>query len=116
MSNTKLPLFVQEIIAILKGDEAEATGIKIQKQATNALTPQISIKEAMVYDLEEAVETAKDHLIKVRNNFGRPIEDKEVYIISLFNAQDAIEIAEEKLEDHLAEIEFLKEQLEAVKS
>lgn len=116
MSNTKLPLFVQEIIAILKGDEAEATGIKIQKQATNALTPQISIKEAMVYDLEEAVESAKEKLKSVRSNYGVPIGDREAYIRSLFSAQEAIEDAEEKLEDHLAEIEFLKEQLEAVKS
>lgn len=113
MSNTSL--FVKQIIATIKGDEAEATAIKIQRQATNALTPQIAVKEAMVYDLEEAINTAKEKLSNVTINFGKPIEDREQYIRDLFKAKEAVIDAEEALEDHEAEIEFLKEILESVK-
>jgi hypothetical protein len=41
--------FVNTVIAIIKGDDAEVIGLKIQKRAVAVLTAQIAVKYAELF-------------------------------------------------------------------
>lgn len=114
MSNTKLLSFVQQVIAVLKGDDAEVTAIKIQRQAKNALTPQIAVKISLTSDLEDQVEQRKEALKLYLINNGKLIENRDIYIKDLLTIKQNIVNAEEELSLHLQDIKFLEECLEDV--
>lgn len=103
--------FLKLAIALIKGDDAEATALRIQKRAVAALKAQIAAKEAHTLTLEDVLESALENLEKRTVNNGVLIEDNITYITELLKAQRAIKEAEEKLEDHKASILFLQNQL-----
>ena len=111
---SQLNSFVKQVIAIIKGDDAEATGIKIQRQAKNALTPQIAVKHSITSDLEDKVEQKKEALALYLVNNGQLIENREIYIKNLLTINEQIKDAEDALEDHLDDINFLEECLDKV--
>ena len=112
MSVSKTKSFVKEVIAILKGDDAEATGQKILRQADSAFKTQIASLTGDTISLEDAVEDAKEALRLARLNHGQLISNRNVYISNLITAQNRLVDAEEALENHLAKLTFLNEQAE----
>lgn len=113
MSKT-ISTFVSLIVALITGDDAEVTAIKIQRKAKASLTAQIAVKTAITLDLEQAVETAEENLALARVNNGELITNNEDYVRNLFRKNDALEKAVDVLDAHLEDIEFLKAQLEIV--
>lgn len=107
----KMKSFVKEVVAILKGDDAEATGQKILRQADSGLKTQIATLKGDLITLEDAVETAKENLKHARVNHGRLIANRNDYVRELFNAKNAVTDAQEALELHQAKINFLQEEL-----
>lgn len=108
---SKLSVFVALVVATLKGDEAEATGLKIQKRASAAIRAQIAAKEAKTLELEDTVDSAKEALEKAFINSGNLIDNNAEYIRVLLVANRTVKEAEEALANHKEEIVFLSTQL-----
>jgi len=114
-STTKLSLFVALALAIIKGDDAEATAIKIQKKAISVLTAQIAAKECHTLTLEENLESNEHELATARVNGGNLIKDNTSYITILLTRRNSVSLSKEVLNNHLEEIEFLRDELEAAR-
>jgi hypothetical protein len=110
MSVSKTKSFVKECIAILKGDDAEATAQKILRQADSAFKTQIASLTGDTIALEDRLEDAKENLRLSRLNNVLPISDRNSYIRSLLDAKNLLTSAEEALEAHNAKLAFLREQ------
>jgi hypothetical protein len=108
MNKTKS--FVKEIVALLKGDDAEATGQKVLRQADSAFKTQIASLTGDTIALEDRLEDAKENLRLTRLNFGLQITDRNSYIRSLLDAKNLLTSTEEALEAHNAKLDFLREQ------
>jgi hypothetical protein len=108
MNKTKS--FVKEIVALLKGDDAEATGQKVLRQADSAFKTQIASLTGDTIALEDRLEDAKENLRLTRLNFGLQITDRNSYIRSLLDAKNLLTSSEEALEAHIAKLDFLREQ------
>jgi predicted RNase H-like nuclease (RuvC/YqgF family) len=113
MAASKKPLattgFVDKIVAVIKGADAQQIGEKIQKQMNNGLTSQIGLKEAATFDYEEAVEKAQEEVTKSLMNYGREVENRENSVQNYLTAQANLKKKEKELEQHLQTIEWLKE-------
>lgn len=110
----KMKSFVKEVVAIISGDNAEATGQKILRQADSALKTQIASLNGDTISLEDKVEDAKETLRLARVNYGKLITDRNEYVRNLLNAKNALTDAEEALEIHLEKIAFLQEQYDSL--
>ena len=110
----KMKSFVKEVVAIISGDNAEATGQKILRQADSALKTQIASLNGDTISLEDKVEDAKEALRLARVNNGKLITDRNEYVRNLLNAKNALTDAEEALEIHLEKIAFLQEQYDSL--
>lgn len=108
MNKTKS--FVKEIVALLKGDDAEATGQKVLRQADSAFKTQIASLTGDTIALEDRLEDAKENLRLTRLNHGLQITDRNSYIRSLLDAKNLLTSTEEALELHNAKLDFLREQ------
>ena len=110
MSVSKTKSFVKEVLAILAGDNNEATAQKILRQADSAFKTQIASLTGDTISLEDAVEDAIESLRLARLNHGQVIVNRNNYISNLLTAQNRLVDAEEALEIHVAKLDFLKEQ------
>lgn len=110
----KMKSFVKEVVAIISGDNAEATGQKILRQADSALKTQIASLNGDTISLEDKVEDAKETLRLARVNNGKLITDRNEYVRNLINAKNALTDAEETLAIHLEKITFLQEQYDSL--
>ena len=108
MNTTKS--FVKEIVALLKGDDAEATAQKVLRQADSAFKTQIASLTGDTISLEDKVEEAKENLRLARLNNGCLISDRNSYIRTLLNAKNSLITTEQELEAHISKLEFLNEQ------
>jgi hypothetical protein len=106
----KMKSFVKEVVAILKGDDAEATGQKILRQADSAFKTQIASLTGDTIALEDKLEDAVEALRLARLNNGKVISDRNSYVRNLLDAKNNVTSAEEALEAHNAKLVFLKEQ------
>jgi len=102
--------FVEEAVALIKGDSAEATAIKIQRLANSALDVQIAVNHGKTVVFEDAVEASKEKLHFAKLNNGVVITDGDNYVEQLIIAKNNLTIAEENLVAHLETIDFLIEQ------
>jgi hypothetical protein len=107
--------FVNTVIAIIKGDDAEVIGLKIQKRAVAVLTAQIAVKVCRTLSLEGIEDLAEDNLNKARVNNGTLIVNDDQYIQKLLDAKFKFDQAASDLSDHKQDIEFLKKELENAK-
>ena len=109
--------FVKQIVAMITGDTATETAMKIKRQAESALKVQIANREAETVNLESAVEDAKAEQLKAFVNYGKTMETTEAraqYVKSLVDAEQQIQEAEEALELHLSTLDFLRGKLQEV--
>jgi hypothetical protein len=109
-TKTIVKSFVKEIVNLLKGDDAEATGQKVLRQADSAFKTQIASLTGDTIALEDRLEDAKENLRLTRLNFGLQITDRNSYIRSLLDAKNLLTSSEEALEAHIAKLDFLREQ------
>ena len=106
----KMKSFVKEVVAIISGDNAEATGQKILRQADSALKTQIASLNGDTISLEDRIEDAQEALRLARVNNGKLITDRNQYVRNLLDAKNALTGAQDALEMHLEKITFLQEQ------
>ena len=106
--------FVKEVVAIISGDNAEATGQKILRQADSALKTQIASLNGDTISLEDRVEDAQEALRLARVNNGKLITDRNQYVRNLIETKRALIDCQETLESHLEKIAFLQEQFDSL--
>lgn len=114
-TNAQVSLFVKLALAIIKGDDAQAIAIKIQRSAIAALTAQIAAKVYHTLVLEDELEKTEEAFISARVNGGEKIIDTSLYIRNLLTARRNKTLALEALDYHKEEIKFLEEELEIAK-
>lgn len=103
----KIGSFVKQVVATLKGDDAEATGQKILRQADSALKTQTSSLAGDTISLEDKLQDTKDALESAIINKGQLITDRNAYVDNLLRKYNAITDAEETLEAHNEKLGFL---------
>ena len=106
--------FVKQVVAVLKGDDAEATGQKILRAADSALKTQIASLNGDTISLEDAVQEATEGLALARINHGSIITDRNQYVANLLVAKNVLTDAEEALEAHNEKLAFLEAEFEAI--
>ena len=99
------------ILATIKGDDAEATRLKIVNKGISAFKSQIAVKEAITLDLEEKVEESKGAVDLALINNGSPIGDRETYLVNYIESTKKLEESKKALKVHLEGIQKLKDGL-----
>jgi chromosome segregation ATPase len=113
---TTVNSFVNQFLALVKGDSAEAQAEKAWRQAKSALTSEIARLDADTVDLETEIETCQELLTKARVNNGEAILDRADYLTNLLQAKNDLIEAENELAEHEAKLEFYKSELESLQS
>lgn len=109
--NKKIKSFVKEFVAIVKGDDAKATGEKVYRQASSALQTQLASLKGDLISKEDAIADAEENLKKARLNNGVLISNRNNYVENLLKAENALTEAKEQLELHQAKIDCLQKHL-----
>lgn len=107
---TKGKLFVQEVVARLKGDDAEAIGAKVARKGISAVEGQIAALKGLIVDQENALDDAKE----VLGNATFPTAlfiDSKLYCQTIVAAQEKVDAAQEKLDATNKSITFFEEVL-----
>jgi hypothetical protein len=107
--------FVNTVIAIIKGDDAEVIGLKIQKRACGTYCSNCC-KVCRTLSLEGIEDLAEDNLNKARVNNGTLIVNDDQYIQKLLDAKFKFDQAASDLSDHKQDIEFLKKSLKTLRN
>lgn len=112
---SKVKNFIDLVVALVQGDDAKTTALKIQRKAAGVLKAQVAVKEAETFSLEEELDSANTAMELARVNSGKIISGKgDDYIIGVLRARKVVKDAEEALADHKADIKMLKEERELV--
>jgi len=106
--------FVKQFVAAVKGDDVEVQAQKAWRSAESALKVQIAAREGDTIAIEDSVSQAKEDLANCRINNGKPIQDREYYIDMLIEAKNNLTYAEETLDAHLEELNFLRNEYKAL--
>lgn len=108
--------FIAQFVALIKGDDAEALGHKVWRQAENAFNTQISALNGKTLDLESKIEEAEESEALTILNNGKRIDDRDQYIKNVLETGNKVLAAKEALEEHKRKIQYLKEKLEQLKT
>jgi hypothetical protein len=115
---TKMESYIEEAIALIKGDDAKALATKNWRKSVSAFKVQLAAMEGNLISKEDKVETAKEVLKKALYNNGILIKDEEgnIFIQQIINCQNNVEQAEKELSAHKKTIAFLEEQYAKLKA
>jgi chromosome segregation ATPase len=108
----KAKSFIKQFVAVVKGDDAEATAQKALRQADSGLKAEIASLTGDTVAFEEAVENAEENLTLATVNHGKLITSRKDYVANLLRAKNDLTDAQDKLTAHLEKIKFLQEQLD----
>lgn len=111
---TQVKSFINQFMAVLKGDTDKVVAEKVFRKASASLKSQISQQEGDLITLEDAVEAAKENIAKARVNNGKIIEDGNIYVETLIGAQNELIDAQEELEAAKKQIAFLQSELDNI--
>lgn len=112
----KLNSFAKQFVAIIKGDNAEATAAKVWRQSESAFKAQIAVLNGDLIRKEDKVTDAEERLAKALVNNGVEITDRDTYISNLLRAKESLVSAQKELDAHKATIDFLDEQYTLLKA
>ena len=112
----KLNSFMNQFVAIIKGDNAEVTAAKVWRQAESAFKVQIAALGGDLIRKEDKVTQAEELLAKRLINGGNEISDRDQYIANLISAKEALKQANKELNAHKETITFLEEQYAKLKA
>lgn len=100
-------LFIQQVVAKLKGDNNEELAAKIARKAVSAVDAQLAALRAKEVDLEGSLEDANEAL----NDAKFPITmitDNYAYIRNIQRAQEARDAAQTNLDDVKESIKYFE--------
>ena len=115
----KVRSFVDQFVALVKGDDAAVIAAKTFRQAESAFKVQIAALGGQLIRKEDVVETAKERLAKALLNNGKELTESEQengYCDNLISAKEALKKAEKALQAHKDTIAFLEQQYALLKA
>lgn len=112
MSNEakKGALFIKQVVARIKGDDAEVLGTKIARKALSAVEGQIAALNSKKVDIEGEVEDAKEALTAAKYP-DTMITSNSGYIDGIKRAQETLDAKSADLADIEASIKYFTELL-----
>jgi hypothetical protein len=113
-TSVKLNSFVQQFVAVLKGDDAKALGQKVFRQADSAIQSEIAALKGDLIKLEDDVTEAKEAEASATINKTEVITSRGTYVKNLYAAANAVTLAEDTLKAHKEKIAFLEAKLAAI--
>lgn len=105
----KLNSFIALTMAILTGDDNKAIAAKNWRKADSAFQSHISNLEGQTVDLEDKLQDAQEKFEKALVNYGKPIENRTVYMDAIIRAKNAVTEAQENLDNHMQNLADLRE-------
>ena len=115
-TSVKTKTFVKQFVALVKGDEAEATAAKVQRKAEAAIEARLAALKGHLVDAEQKVSDSEEALVNARMNGGKQIDNREHYVDNLINATQQIESTKVNLDNIKHTITMLTAELETVRS
>lgn len=103
-------LFLKEVVARLKGDDAEAKGAKIARKAVGAVEAQIAALKYKKVDLDSKVEENEEALHSAKFPTDFPSTGQS-YVDAILAAQQRLDSAKEAVEANEAASKFFEELL-----
>lgn len=100
-----LTSFGKEVVARIKGDDAEALAQANERKGRSAYKGQVSSLESRIVDLEDKVTEATEALAVAKYPTTK-ITDSQSYINNVRRAKEALTAAEEELEQTKESLEF----------
>ena len=94
---TKMKSFVKEVIARMKGDDAEAQAQKNYRKASAAVSATIASLGAKLVDDENTLEDAQENLASTKWPTTL-IGSGETYLANVKGAQESVDAAQDKVE------------------
>ena len=115
---TKMESYIEEAVALIKGDDAKAIAAKNWRISVSAFKVQLAAMEGNLISKEDKVENAKEVLKKALYNNGVLIGDNQgdIYIQNQIDAQNKVEQAEKELAAHKKTMAFLESQYALLKA
>lgn len=115
-TKVKAKTFINQFVALIKGDDAEVVAQKVQRKAESALETRLASLKGSLVDAEDKVTDAEEYLVKARLNHGKEISNRDSYIDTLIHANTDVTKAKENLENLKYTIDYLTAELEQVRS
>lgn len=100
-------LFIREVTARLTGDDAGTKAVRIAKKAFSALNSQLAALDSAQVDAEDVVEECEEAL-KDAKFPKEEIKDGKKYIQGIQDAQNALDKAQQELDNVIESIEYFK--------
>lgn len=97
--------FGKQVLARLKGDDAEVLALKIERKASSAFKGQVAALEAKVVDLENIV-ADKEEALQNAIYPSALFTDNSSYIASIQRAQASLDEAKENLQQAVDSITY----------
>ena len=115
---TKMESYIEEAVALIKGDDAKAIAAKNWRKSVSAFKVQLAAMEGNLISKEDKLESAKEVLNKALYNNGILIGDNQgdMYIQNQIDAQNKVEQAEKELAAHKKTMAFLESQYALLKA
>jgi len=109
--------YAQQVLALLKGDDAAVLSVKVARQTRSTLVSALAMLSAEENYKNNAVETATEEVRLAFLNRGNQItcrDEENVYLHNLTQANNQLILAEKALRDHQAQMEFYQSGLDAM--
>jgi hypothetical protein len=103
-------LFVKEVIARIKGDDAEAKASKIARRAISAIDVQVATLKGRIVEAEVDVEN-KEEVFKTALYPTEVFTNNQIYCNNIASANQQLEEAKETLENLKNSIKFFEDVL-----
>ena len=115
---TKMESYIEQAVALIKGDDAKAIAAKNWRKSVSAFKVQLAAMEGNLISKEDKLESAKEVLNKALYNNGILIGDNQgdMYIQNQIDAQNKVEQAEKELAAHKKTMAFLESQYALLKA
>lgn len=107
--------FLAQFVALIKGDDAEVQAHKTWRQAESAFNTQIAALTAKTLDFEDRIVEAKEAERLALLNNGKPITNRDNYVVELLKAGNGVLEAEEAMVEHKRKIDFLQKKLDQLR-
>lgn len=108
MSKATVSKFIKQTIALITGDDAEKTAVRIERKASTGVRSELILQEQEVVNLEDRLIDAKENVTRALSNNGILIEDMVEYMRNLVSAGQAVDHLEEEIEDRKELLDFLQ--------
>ena len=109
---SNLQSYVEQFVAFVKGDDSAVKAEKVYRLRQSALNTHYHNAQGQLVRFEQDLEDAELVLKKRRFNDGKLIKDMDAYVKGLVDANNSVDEAKEKLEEHNALIKFLDNERE----